>query len=297
MLRIIVIHHQHFLLIKLSSLLKMATKFFMKRLDESNATNAYEPYEYREYREGRVCDKNFMCVTDIRKPFLNANAFSLIHDLPGEIYPRHLQELYARFYFDHTSLSFNFSMYGHGYSWNLRKLGKVLDVGSSGNMFYTRSTNTKDFMNIKFYHPNTYATEAPIHPVLIQNTILEPDYHCEDVPFEHWSKFQLHHKVLPWADVLLKNVFVELEAQEKLPIVVGYMLYCIMTETPFNFAYFIAKRMEGLGDNNEPLPYARLLSRIFNFIKDKYPHDTSRMMEVDDVSPMEDGFTMDSLVI
>ena len=152
-------------------------------------------------------------------------------------------------------------------------------------------------MNIKYYHPNTYALEAPIHAVLIQNTILQPDNHCEVVPFEHWNKTQLLHKLMPWADVLLKNVFVEVEAQEKLPIVVGYMLYCIMTDTPFNFAYFIAKRMEGLENNNEPLPYARLMSRIFNYIKNKHPNDTSRMMEVDVVSPMENGFTMDSLDI
>lgn len=35
----------------------MATKFFMKRVDESSDTNAYEPFEYREYHEGRDSDK------------------------------------------------------------------------------------------------------------------------------------------------------------------------------------------------------------------------------------------------
>ena len=94
---------------------------------------------------------------------------------------------------------------------------------------------------------------------------------------------------------MFKNVFVEEEAQEKLPIIVGYMLYCIMTDTPFNFAYFIAKRMEALDYNNEPIPFARLMSLIFDYIKSKYPNDQSRMIEVDDVTPMEDPFTMNSL--
>lgn len=273
----------------------MATKFFMKRVDESNETNVYEPFEYREFREGRECDKNFMCATGIRKPFIQAKAFSLVRDLPIEIYPRHLQEFYARFYLDQTSLTLNFRMYGHGYAWSLRKLGKVLNVCSKGNLFYTRSTKTEDFMNIRHYHPSTYALMAPIHAVIIQNTILQPDYHCVKAPFEHWNKYQLQVNLMPWAEVLLKNVFMEVEPQEKLPIVVGYMLYCIMTENPFNFAYFIVKRMEALDYNKEPLPYARLLSHIFDHIKSKYPNDQSRMIEVDDVTPMEESFTMDSL--
>ena len=163
----------------------MATKFFMKRVDESNQTNVYEPFEYREFSEGRECDKNFMCATDIKKPFIQANAFSLIRDLPIEIYPRHLQEFYARLYLDQPSLTLNFKMYGHGYAWSLKKLGRVLNVCSKGNLFYTRSTKTADFMKMKHYHPSTYALEPPIHAILIQNTILRPDYHCEGVSFEH----------------------------------------------------------------------------------------------------------------
>ena len=275
----------------------MATKLFMKCVEETSESHVYEPFLYREFREGREYDKNFMCVTDIRKPFIQAKAFSLIHNLPTTIYPRHLQEFFARYYLNRPSLTFNFRMYGHGYSWSLRKLGKVLNVCSEGNMFYTRSTKTDDFMKIKHYHPSTYALEPPIHAVLIQNTILQPDYHCEDAPFEYWNKSQLEPKLMPWADVLLKNVFLEMEAQERLPIIVGYMLYCIMTDTPFNFAYFIAKRMEALDYNEEPLPFARLLTHIFNNIKSKYPNDQSRMIDVDDVDPMEDGFTINSLDI
>lgn len=149
----------------------MATKFLMKRVDESSETKVYEPFKYREYREGRECDKNFMWATGIRKPFTQAKAFSLICDLPIAIYPMHLQEFHARFYLDRPSLTLNFRMYRYGYAWNLRKLGRVLNVCSKGNLFYTRSTKTEDFMKIKHYHPSTYALEPPIHAVLIQNTI------------------------------------------------------------------------------------------------------------------------------
>ena len=120
----------------------MASKLLMKRVDESSKTNVYEPFEYREYREGRECDKNFMSATGIRKPFTRAKASSLIYNLPKEIFPRHLQEFHARFYFDKPTLTLHFRMYGYGYAWNLRKLGRVLKVSSRGNLFYTRSTKT-----------------------------------------------------------------------------------------------------------------------------------------------------------
>ena len=273
----------------------MASKLLMKRVDESSKTNVYEPFEYREYREGRECDKNFMIATGIRKPFTHAKASSLIHNLPKEIFPRHLQEFHARFYLDQPTLTLNFRMYGFGYAWNLRKFGRVLKVSSRGNLFYTRSTKTEDFMKMENYHPSAFCLEAPIFAFLVQNTILQPYYHCKGVPSEHWNKSQLHYHLMPWAEVLLKNVFVEDEAQEKLPIIVGYMLYCIVTDTPFNFAYFIAKRMEPLHYNDEPLPYARLMTHVFNYIKSKYPSDPSRMSDVDDVTPMEDPFSMNSL--
>lgn len=95
----------------------------------------------------------------------------------------------------------------------------------------------------------------------------------------------------------MKNVFFEVKAQEKLPIIVRYMLYCLETNTPFNFAYFISKRMEALDYNDEPLPFSRIMTNIFDYIMKKHLNDPSRMIEVDDVSPMEDPFTMNSLDI
>ncbi|GJZ74646.1 uncharacterized mitochondrial protein-like protein [Tanacetum coccineum] len=121
------------------------------------------------------------------------------------------------------------------------------------------------------------------------------EFHCEIIPSPTWDKSKLHDHLKPWADVLLTNVFVEIEAKEELPIVVGYMLFCIETHTPFNFAYFLAKRMDGLEFNKDPIPYARVITTLVEYIKNEHPNDTSRVMEVDDVSPMWVPFTMDSI--
>ncbi|GJW81857.1 hypothetical protein Tco_0145832 [Tanacetum coccineum] len=115
------------------------------------------------------------------------------------------------------------------------------------------------------------------------------------IPSNSWEKNQLHPHLKAWPDALLSNVFVEIEAQEILPIIVGYILYCIKTNTPFNFAYFIARRLSGLDYNNEALLYARIMTTLFEYLKNKHPNDASRMIKVEEVSPMSSPFTMESL--
>ncbi|GKB22120.1 hypothetical protein Tco_0856043 [Tanacetum coccineum] len=121
------------------------------------------------------------------------------------------------------------------------------------------------------------------------------EFHCKGIPSKSWEKHQLHPHLNAWADVLLSNMFAKIEAQESLPIIVGYMLYCIKTKTPFNFAYFIARRLSGLVYNNEALPYARIMTTLFDYLKNKHPNDASRITEVQEVSSMCLPFTMESL--
>ncbi|GJS52220.1 retrotransposon protein [Tanacetum coccineum] len=77
---------------------------------------------------------------------------------------------------------------------------------------------------------------------------------------------------------------IEIEAKEQLPIIAGYLLHCIEFITPFNFAYFVAKCMNYL--NDVAIPYARIITMLFEHIKNQHPNDTSRMVEVDDIPPM-----------
>nr|GEV91430.1 retrotransposon protein [Tanacetum cinerariifolium] len=109
------------------------------------------------------------------------------------------------------------------------------------------------------------------------------------------EKHQLYPHLNAWADVLLLNVFIEIKSQENFPIIVGHMLYCIKTNTPFNFAYFIAQRLSGLDYNNEALPYARVMMTLFEYLKNKHPNDVSRMIEVEELSHICPSFIMESL--
>ncbi|GJT09970.1 retrotransposon protein [Tanacetum coccineum] len=87
----------------------------------------------------------------------------------------------------------------------------------------------------------------------------------------------------------------KVEAKKELPIIVGYMIFCIETHTPFKFAYFLAKRMDGMEFNKDPIPFARIITTLVEFIKNEHLEDTSRISEVNDVLPMSTPFTMDSI--
>ncbi|GJX71206.1 hypothetical protein Tco_0308377 [Tanacetum coccineum] len=71
---------------------------------------------------------------------------------------------------------------------------------------------------------------------------------------------------------------IPIEATKELPIIVGYMLFCIETHTPFNIAYFLAKRMDGMEFNKDPISFSRIITTLVEFIKNDYPEDDSRVI-------------------
>ncbi|GKC30272.1 hypothetical protein Tco_1037566, partial [Tanacetum coccineum] len=152
------------------------------------------------------------------------------------------------------------------------------------------SYETKDLTKTKFCRRISCCNNPLIDGALVQNTILKAEFilksvfHCEGVSSPSWDKSQLNARLRILADVLITNVFVEIEDKELLPTIVGYMLYCIKTKIPFNFAYFVDKRMNYL--NDLAIPYVRVITMIFEYIENQHPNDTSQMVEFDDITPM-----------
>nr|GEY95080.1 pentatricopeptide repeat-containing protein [Tanacetum cinerariifolium]GEZ19445.1 pentatricopeptide repeat-containing protein [Tanacetum cinerariifolium] len=70
-----------------------------------------------------------------------------------------------------------------------------------------------------------------------------------------------------WEEIIRVNVFGIGGNQDHLPACLTHMLYCIVTEKPYNLAYFIAKRIEFLWSQPKlNLPYGTLLIRLFNHV-------------------------------
>lgn len=143
------------------------TKQFMKKVRCARSVNVYKPFENRAYHEGRYCDQDYIRMTGLRQPFINAGCLPFAI-LPPEIYPRHIQEFYARYQFNSAKLTLNFQMYGHNYTWSLEKLGNVLGINSNGIMLYTDSTETREFKKYRNYHPSEMGR---INTEDVQNTI------------------------------------------------------------------------------------------------------------------------------
>ncbi|GJY24498.1 hypothetical protein Tco_0398156 [Tanacetum coccineum] len=160
-------------------------------------------------------------------------------------------------------------MYGHDYTWTLEKLGTVLNISSQGRLFYSDSTNTNEFTKYNRYDPTNYAY---INASKIQHTIFKRPYHYEGAPYHYWSTSYLQVRLKMWELVLTSNVFVKIGSKGNVSLIVGYMLYCIQSNTLFNFAYFMAKTMVGMRINDRLILYARLLTRLFEVAKEKYTY-------------------------
>ncbi|GKC98249.1 hypothetical protein Tco_1168524 [Tanacetum coccineum] len=160
-------------------------------------------------------------------------------------------------------------MYGHDYTWTLEKPGTVLNISSQGRLFYSDSTNANEFIKYNRYDPTNYAY---INASEIQHTIFKRPYHYEGAPYHYWSMSYLQERMKMWELVLTSNVFVKIGSKGNVSIIVRYLLYCIQSNTLFNFAYFMAKTMVGMRTNDRLILYARLLTWLFEVAKEKYTY-------------------------
>ncbi|GJY55958.1 hypothetical protein Tco_0455073 [Tanacetum coccineum] len=244
-----------------------------------------EPKSSSSVEDDRI---NEPIVQDLnRSPSLQVNIL-------GEGYPKNLKEAIGH-PIEQVIGELNERTLRHDYNWYLSDFGKILSISSTGTLFYCMSTSTLNFKKIRFYHPNSTSTDPLINGALVQNVILKEQFHYQITPSLTWDKSKLHDHLKLWAKVLLTNVFLEIKEKKELPIIVGYMLFCIKTHIPFNFAYFLEKRMDGIEFNLNPIPFARIITTLAEFIKNEHLEDDSRVMEVDDVLPMSVPFIMDSI--
>ncbi|GKD67101.1 hypothetical protein Tco_1309209 [Tanacetum coccineum] len=117
----------------------------------------------------------------------------------------------------------------------------VLNVSSQGRLFYSDSTETKDFLKHLKYHPiDTTKIDASI----IQNTILKSSDHCDGSAYPYWNATLVKERLRMWDHVLTTNMFVKSGRKGNLSIM----------------------------KNGRLLPYARLLTTIFEYAKNELPN-------------------------
>ncbi|GJU40119.1 hypothetical protein Tco_1193076 [Tanacetum coccineum] len=265
------------------------TKQFMKSFRGSNTDN-YNPFMSRNYHEGRECEPDYLDTSGITEPFSRSLCFSFAHNLLKLIFPHHLQEFYANYRFDRDNCTLHFKMYGYNYAWNLEKLGTVLNISSEGRLFYTDGTHTNEFDKYNRYHPNDVNY---IDASLIQTTILKRQRQGETPLQHHWDASDLKEKFKLWESVLTTNVFVKMGSRGNLSVIVGYMLYCIETNTPFNFAYFMENRIAvehgaSSSQSQQMNPEEQIESEINSWFEQTTLDEAEREISSDDVLGKEE---------
>lgn len=85
------------------------TKQYMKKVRCARGVKVYGPFVNRTYHEGRHCDPDFIRMTGLKEPFMEAGCLPFA-TLPPEIYPCYIQEFYAQYHFNSADLTLNFHM-------------------------------------------------------------------------------------------------------------------------------------------------------------------------------------------
>ncbi|GKC53499.1 hypothetical protein Tco_1076244, partial [Tanacetum coccineum] len=86
-------------------------------------------------------------------------------------------------------------------------------------------------------------------------------------------KEELRHDMRSWNEIIQDNAFGTQNDSNFLPASSCHMMYCILTSTPFNFAYFLTKRVEKIKNQpNSPMPYGMILNRLYDHLIKINPH-------------------------
>nr|GEW40396.1 hypothetical protein [Tanacetum cinerariifolium] len=76
-----------------------------------------------------------------------------------------------------------------------------------------------------------------------------------------------------WEELILENMFGLGDHPDHLLSFLAYMLYCIVAEKQYNITYFVAKRLKNARATPKAnLTYDMLLTRLFRYIIELFPH-------------------------
>ena len=80
-------------------------------------------------------------------------------------------------------------------------------------------------------------------------------------------------RTAPLAVILRENVLSLKGNREQLPMCCAHMIYCLLTQQPYNLACFFSKRIVHLmGNKNKLIPYGMFLTCLYQYTKHFYPY-------------------------
>nr|GEY31773.1 pentatricopeptide repeat-containing protein [Tanacetum cinerariifolium] len=88
-----------------------------------------------------------------------------------------------------------------------------------------------------------------------------------DVDENHILTCEITPIMKTWVDIIRENIFCLGGNRDHVSVCLCHMLYCIVTSTKYNLAFFVAKRMKLVTKQARLiLRYGMLLTRLFNYV-------------------------------
>ncbi|GJS50438.1 retrovirus-related pol polyprotein from transposon TNT 1-94 [Tanacetum coccineum] len=226
--------------------------------------------ELRSIHEGRSISPESTEFDNIQTLFQAIKLLN-IYELHEGICPRFLLEFYSSIEItkdDNLNIFLTFWALKRTFKSSLELFASILSIRCEGECSYSKEPSLDSL------ETNQEAnTPYQIH-ILTPKKIIQSITTTEQTIFPNKILMEeLRHDMRSWNKIIQDNAFGTQNDSPFLPASSCHMMYCILTSTPFNFAYFLTKRVENIKNQpNSPMPYGMILNRLYDHIIKNNPH-------------------------
>ncbi|GJV91279.1 hypothetical protein Tco_1539092 [Tanacetum coccineum] len=226
--------------------------------------------ECRSIHEGRPISPESNKYDNIQTLF-QIIKLSKIYELHEEICPRFLLEFYSSMEItkdDNLNIFLTFWALKRTFKFSLELFASILSIPCEGECSYSEEPSL-DSLKTNQESNTPYQTHIPTPKEIIQSITTTGQTIFPNIIL----KEELRHDMRSWNEIIQDNAFGTQNDSPFLPASSCHMMYCILTSTPFNFAYFLTKRVENIKNQpNSPMPYGMILNRLYDHIIKINPH-------------------------
>ncbi|GJW99655.1 retrovirus-related pol polyprotein from transposon TNT 1-94 [Tanacetum coccineum] len=220
--------------------------------------------ECRSIHEGRSISSESTKYDNIQTLF-QAIKLLKIYELHEGICPRFLLEFYSSIEItkdDNLNIFLTFWALKRTFKFSLESFASILLIPCEGECSYSEEPSL-DSLKTNQESNTPYQTHIPTPKEIIQSITTTG----QTIFPNKILKEELRYDMRSWNEIIQDNAFGTQNDSPFLPASSCHMMYCILTSTPFNFAYFLTKRVENIKNQpNSPIPYGMILNRLYDHI-------------------------------
>ncbi|GKA19073.1 hypothetical protein Tco_0698988 [Tanacetum coccineum] len=226
--------------------------------------------ECRSIHEGRPVSPESNKYDNIQNLFQIIKLLN-IYELHEGICLRFLLEFYSSIEItkdDDQNVFLTFWALKRTFKFSLESFASILSIPCEGECSYSEESSL-DSLKTNQESNTPYQTHIPTPNEIIQSITTTG----QTIFPNKILKEELRHDMRSWNEIIQDNAFGTQNDSPFLPASSCHMMYCILTSTPFNFAYFLTKRVEKIKNKpNSPMPYGMILNRLYDHIIKINPH-------------------------